>query len=125
MVFFLIDLKVQRSFKLKIEAQGRYFERLGQINHSKTINEKTCKPFATKAAPLPSLSEESESLETHQEEEHRSTKKQRIVDESVLSTSFEHASSTPSSEFYNQTWNLSWSQLAAACQSPLVPKFLL
>ncbi|TKY65823.1 Myb family transcription factor APL [Spatholobus suberectus] len=116
--------EAQRSLKLKIEAQGKYLERIGQSNHSKTIIEKACKPFVAKIAPLPSLSEESKSLETQPEEEHQSAKRQRVVEEGVFTTSFEHASSTPP-EFYNQTWNLSWSQLAAACQSPLVPSFLL
>ncbi|XP_020206627.1 myb family transcription factor PHL7 [Cajanus cajan] len=116
--------EVQRSLKLKIEAQGKYMERIGQSNHSKTIIEKACKPFATTIASLPCLCEESESLRTQLEEEHQSSKKQKISEEGVFLTSFEHASSTPL-EFNNQTWNLSWSQLAAACQSPLVPNFLL
>ncbi|KAG4922130.1 myb family transcription factor PHL7-like [Glycine soja] len=115
--------EVQRSLKLKIEAQGKYFERIGQSNHSKTIIGKACKPFATTIASLPSLFEESESLKTQPEEEHQSAKKQKISGEGVFPTSFDHESSTPP-ECYNETWDFSWSQLAAACQSPLVPSFL-
>ncbi|XP_057440320.1 myb family transcription factor PHL7-like isoform X2 [Lotus japonicus] len=115
--------KVERSLKLKIEAQGRYFERISKSYHSRTIMGKSCKPFVVKAAPLPSLSEESESLET--EEEHGSGKKQKAIEEGVFPSSFDLVSST-TSELYNQTWNLSWSQLATqVCQSPLVPGFLL
>ena len=85
---------VQKSLKLKIEAQGKYFESFGQSYHSRTITRKPCNPFA--AAPSFSLSsEESGSyskdcdyFETQAEEEHRSTKKQR-VDEDVLPISFE------------------------------------
>ncbi|RDX79875.1 Myb family transcription factor PHL7, partial [Mucuna pruriens] len=106
--------EVQRSLRLKIEAQGKYLDRIEQSNHNKTIIGKACKGFAVRTAALPSLSEESESLET----EHRSAKKQRVAEEGEFPTSFEHAPCTPT-EFYNQTWNLSWSQLAAACQSPL------
>ncbi|KAK7294698.1 hypothetical protein RJT34_17591 [Clitoria ternatea] len=118
--------EVQRNLKLKIEAQGRYLERIGQSNHSKIIiGGKACKSFATTTSPLSSFSEESESLKTQQDiEGHRSAKKQRVVEEGVFPTNFELTSST-TPEFYNQTWNLSWSQLAAACQSPLVPNFLL
>ncbi|KAH1155304.1 hypothetical protein GLYMA_18G201800v4 [Glycine max] len=115
--------EVQRSLKLKIEAQGKYFERIGQSNHSKTIIGKACKPFASTIASLPSLFEESESLKTQPEEEHQSAKKQKISGEGVFPTSFDHESSTPP-ECYNETWDFSWSQLAAACQSPLVPSFL-
>ncbi|ESW12322.1 hypothetical protein PHAVU_008G103100 [Phaseolus vulgaris] len=116
--------EVQRSLKVKIEAQGRFLERFGQSSHSKTIIGKACKSFASSTtAPLPSLSEESESLESQTEKEHESVKKQRISEEGVFPTSFEHASSTPP-EFYNQTWNVPWSQLAAACQSTLDPSFL-
>lgn len=111
--------------KLKIEAQGKYLDRIGQSHHSRTITRKSCKPFAASAATLPSLSEESESFEAQPEEEHQSSKKQRVVEEGVFPTSFELGSSTTTPEFYNQTWNLSWSQLAEACQSPLVPGFLL
>ncbi|KAL2337087.1 hypothetical protein Fmac_011533 [Flemingia macrophylla] len=114
--------EVQRSLKLKIEAQGKYMERIGQSNHTKTVIGKVCKSFAT--TDLPSLSEESESSRTQLEEEYQSTKKQKVSEEGVFPISFEHASSTPP-EFYNQTWDLSWSQLAAACQLPLVPNFLL
>lgn len=121
--FVLFGWKVQRSLKLKIEAQGRYFERISKSYHSRTIMGKSCKPFVVKAAPLPSLSEESESLET--EEEHGSGKKQKAIEEGVFPSSFDLVSST-TSELYNQTWNLSWSQLATqVCQSPLVPGFLL
>jgi len=123
-LFCLTGLKVQRSLKVKIEAQGRFLERFGQSSHSKTIIGKACKSFASSTtAPLPSLSEESESLESQTEKEHESVKKQRISEEGVFPTSFEHASSTPP-EFYNQTWNVPWSQLAAACQSTLDPSFL-
>ncbi|KAL2569813.1 hypothetical protein AAZV13_18G150800 [Glycine max] len=115
--------KTERSLKLKIEAQGKYFERIGQSNHSKTIIGKACKPFASTIASLPSLFEESESLKTQPEEEHQSAKKQKISGEGVFPTSFDHESSTPP-ECYNETWDFSWSQLAAACQSPLVPSFL-
>lgn len=105
--------------KLKIEAQGKYLERIGQSCHSRTITRKTCKPFV---APL---SEEYESLKTHPEEEHRpSIKQKRVAEECVFPTSFELGSSTRP-ELCNQTWNLSWSQPAAAFQSPLVPGFLL
>lgn len=110
--------------KEKVEAQGRYMERLGQSSEMKTITGKTCKPFASSAtAPLPSLSEESESQKSQSEKEHESVKKQRISEEGVFPLSFEHASSTPP-EFYNQTWNLPWNQLAAACLSTLDPSFI-
>ncbi|XP_014522549.1 myb family transcription factor PHL7-like [Vigna radiata var. radiata] len=116
--------QVQRSMKEKVEAQGRYMERLGQSSEMKTITGKTCKPFASSAtAPLPSLSEESESQKSQSEKEHESVKKQRISEEGVFPLSFEHASSTPP-EFYNQTWNLPWNQLAAACLSTLDPSFI-
>ncbi|XP_027353417.1 myb family transcription factor PHL7-like [Abrus precatorius] len=118
------QIEVQRSLKQKIEAQGKYLDRIGQSNHGKIIIGKACKPLVATIAPLPPLSEESESLKTQPEEEHRSAKKQRIEEESAFPTSFEVESSI-TQEFYNQTWNLSWSQLAAACQSPLVPNFLL
>jgi len=118
MLFCLIGLKVQRSYKAKVEAQGRFLERLGKSSHSKTTIGKACKPFASSTtAPLPSLSEESESLKSNSEKEHESAKKQRISEEGVFPTSFEP-------EFYNQTWNLPWSQIAAACQSTLDPSFL-
>lgn len=111
--------------RLKIEAQGKYLDRIGQSNQIKTITRKACKTFAGKAIPLPSLSEESESLKTQFEEEHRTAKKKKVIDENVFPTGFELGSST-TSEFSNQTWNLSWSQLAEATyQSPLVPSFLL
>lgn len=120
--------KVQRSLKLKIEAQGKYLERIEQsYNQSKTITGKACKPSVAEIAPLSTRSEKSKSLETPLEEEHRSTKKQRITDEGVFPTScFELGSLSTTPELCNQTWNLSWSQLAAvAYQSPLVPGFLL
>ncbi|XP_004514212.1 protein PHOSPHATE STARVATION RESPONSE 1-like [Cicer arietinum] len=118
-------LEVQKSLKLKIEAQRIYLERFGQSNQRTTITRKTCKPFVGTSTPLPSLSKDSESLRTQSEEEHQTTIKQKIIDEDVFLTGFELGSST-NQEFYNQTWNLSWSQLAAAtCQSPLVPSFIL
>ncbi|QCE11926.1 hypothetical protein DEO72_LG10g3165 [Vigna unguiculata] len=110
--------------KAKGEAQGRYMERLGQSSDNQTITGKACKPFASSAtAPLPSLSQESESLKSQSEKENETVKKQRISEEGVFPTSFEDAPSTPP-QFYNQTWNLPWSQLAAACQSTLDPTFL-
>ncbi|XP_061366052.1 myb family transcription factor PHL7-like [Gastrolobium bilobum] len=118
------QVEVERSMKEKIEAQGNYLDRIGQSYHCRTIIGKGCKPFVAAATPLPSLSEEYESLEAQHEEEHQSTKKQRITEEGVFPRNFELVSST-TPEFYNQTWNLSWSQLAAECQSPLVPGFLL
>ncbi|KAK7339884.1 hypothetical protein VNO77_20570 [Canavalia gladiata] len=116
--------EVQRCLKLKIEAQGKYLERIGQSSHRKIIIGKACKNFASTNSPLPPLYEESESLEPQAEKEHRPHKKQRITEENIFPKTFEIASST-TPEFYNQTWNLSWSQLAEACQSPLVPSFLL
>ncbi|KAK7395106.1 hypothetical protein VNO78_15648 [Psophocarpus tetragonolobus] len=112
--------EVQRSLKLKIKAQGKYMERIGGINDSKTIIGKACKPFGSATAPLASLCEESESLKTQTE----LGKEKRMFEEVVLPTSFEHGSSTP--QLYNQTWSLScsWNQLAAACQSLLDPGFL-
>ncbi|KAG2404653.1 Myb family transcription factor [Vigna angularis] len=116
--------QVARSMKEKVEAQGRYMERLGQSSEMKTRTGKACKAFdSSTTAPLPSLSEESESLKSQSEKEHESVKKQRISEEGVFPLSFEHASSTPP-EFYNQTWNLPWSQLAAACLSTLDPSFI-
>lgn len=123
--FVLFGWQVQKSLKLKIEAQRIYLERFGQSNQRTTITRKTCKPFVGTSTPLPSLSKDSESLRTQSEEEHQTTIKQKIIDEDVFLTGFELGSST-NQEFYNQTWNLSWSQLAAAtCQSPLVPSFIL
>jgi len=111
--------------KLKFEAQRKYLDRIGQSNQIKTITKKSCKPFVGKATPLPSLSEESESFKTQSKEEHRAAKKQNVTYENVFPIGFELGSST-TSEFSNQTWNLSWSQLAEATyQSPLVPSFLL
>lgn len=108
---------------MKIEAQVKYMETMGQSYQSKPITRKPYKPFVATTAPH---SKESESLETqHEEEVHRSSKKQRIIEEDVFPTSSELGSST-TAEFHNQTWNLTWSQLAAvACQSPLVHGFLL
>ncbi|PNY11753.1 MYB-like transcription factor family protein, partial [Trifolium pratense] len=119
-------VEVQKILKLKIEAQGKYLDRIGQSNQSRTITRKAFKPFVGKATHLPSLSEESESLKTQSEEEHQAAKKLKIIDDDVLPTGFELGPSTVS-EFCNQTWNnLSWIQLAeATCQSPLVPGFLL
>jgi hypothetical protein len=111
--------------RLKIEAQGKYLDRIGQSNQIRTITRKACKPLVGKATPLPSLTEESESFKTQSEEEHQTARKQKVTDENVFPTGFELGSST-TSEFSNQTWNLSWSQLAEATyQSPLVPSFLL
>ncbi|RHN46467.1 putative transcription factor MYB-HB-like family [Medicago truncatula] len=118
-------VEVPKSLKLKIEAQGKYLARIGQSNQIRTITRKACKPFVGKATPLPSLSEESESFKTQSDEEHRTAKKKKVTNENVFPTGFELGSST-TSEFSNQTWNLSWSQLAEATyQSPLVPSFLL
>ncbi|GAU27444.1 hypothetical protein TSUD_161300 [Trifolium subterraneum] len=120
-------VEVQKILKLKIEAQGKYLDRIGQSNQSRIITRKACKPFVVKATPLPSLSEESESLKTQSEEEHQAAKKLKIIDNDVFPTGFELGPSSTISEFCNQTWNnLSWIQLAeATCQSPLVPSFLL
>ncbi|XP_045793577.1 protein PHOSPHATE STARVATION RESPONSE 1-like [Trifolium pratense] len=119
-------VEVQKILKLKIEAQGKYLDRIGQSNQSRTITRKAFKPFVGKATHLPSLSEESESLKTQSEEEHQAAKKLKNIDDDVLPTGFELGPSTVS-EFCNQTWNnLSWIQLAeTTCQSPLVPGFLL
>ncbi|XP_058737068.1 myb family transcription factor PHL7-like [Vicia villosa] len=120
-------VEVQKSLKMKIEAQGKYLDRIGQSSQIKTITRKACKSFVGRATPLPSLSEESESLRTQSEEEHRTAKKKKITedDDSVFPADFELGSSTIS-EFCNQTLNLSWSQLAeATCQSPLVTSFIL
>jgi len=117
-----VRVEVQKSLKLKIEAQGKYLDRIGQSSQIKTITRKACKSFV----PLPSLLEESESR-TWSEEEHQTPKKKKINedDDSVFPADIELGPSTIS-EFCNQTWNLSWSQLAeAACQSPLVSSFLL
>lgn len=125
--FLLFGWKVQKSLKLKIEAQGKYLDRIGQSSQIKTITRKACKSFVCRATPLPSLSEESESLRTRSEEEHRTAKKRKTTedDDSIFPADFELGSSTIS-EFCNQTLNLSWSQLAeATCQSPLVSSFLL
>lgn len=126
----LCGLKVQKSLKLKIEAQGKYLDRIGQSSQIKTITRKACKSFVGRAIPLPSLSEESESLKTQSEEEHQTAKKKTITndddDDSVFPAGFELGSSSTISEVCNQTWNLSWSQLAeATCQSHLVSSFLL
>ncbi|XP_058775687.1 protein PHR1-LIKE 1-like [Vicia villosa] len=120
-------VEVQKSLKLKIEAQGKYLDRIGQSSQIKTITRKACKSFAGRATPLPSLSEESESLRTRSEEEHQTAKKKKITqdDDSGFPADFELGSSIIS-EFCNQTLNLSWSQLAeATCQSALVTNFLL
>ncbi|KAL1359892.1 myb family transcription factor PHL7 isoform X1 [Arachis hypogaea] len=134
--------EVQRRLKQKIEAQEKYLDRIGQSHESRTtITRKSSKPSSFCATNnnnnkhLPSLSEESESIiETHpeevveEEEEHQScSKRQRVViDEHVFPSSFElELESSTTTEFIDQSWNLSWSQLAAACESPLMPGFLL
>ncbi|KAK7283973.1 hypothetical protein RIF29_13723 [Crotalaria pallida] len=119
------QVEVQRSLKLKIEAQGKYLDSIGQSYQSRTNTRKSLSK--TFAAPLPSLSEEHElSLETLPKEGPipAAKKQKRVAEECVLPTTFELGSST-TPELFNETWNLSWSQLAAACQSPLVPRFLL
>ncbi|XP_029153939.1 uncharacterized protein [Arachis hypogaea] len=134
--------QAERRLKQKIEAQEKYLDRIGQSHESRTtITRKSSKPSSFCATNnnnnkhLPSLSEESESIiETHpeevveEEEEHQScSKRQRVViDEHVFPSSFElELESSTTTEFIDQSWNLSWSQLAAACESPLMPGFLL
>ncbi|XP_020977071.1 myb family transcription factor PHL7-like isoform X2 [Arachis ipaensis] len=133
--------QAERRLKQKIEAQDKYLDRIGQSHESRTtITRKSSKPSSFCATNnnnkhLPSLSEESESIiETHpevvveEEEEHQScSKRQRVViDEHVFPSSFElELESSTTTEFIDQSWNLSWSQLAAACESPLMPGFLL
>ncbi|MED6130973.1 hypothetical protein PIB30_005626 [Stylosanthes scabra] len=136
------QVEVQRRLKQKIEAQDKYLDRIGQSHQSRTtITRKPCKPSLgsnnNNNKHLPSLSEESESvLETHPEDEEEENqsffKRQRVaIDEDyVFPSSFDELElvgpSTTTEFIDDQTWNLSWSQLAAACdQSPLMPGFLL
>jgi hypothetical protein len=60
------------------------------------------KPFVSKDTPLPSFYEESESLTSQYEEERRTTKIQKIIDEGGFPTGFELGSYTIP-EFCHQT----------------------
>ncbi|KAI4353363.1 hypothetical protein L6164_002321 [Bauhinia variegata] len=126
------EIEVQRSLKLKFEAIGRYMEGMTKnFQNREAMTRKRCKP--TSPSSLPSLCEDSESncykdcesdSEIHiEEEQSRARKKLRIDQENDLETSFKVASPTSSDQFYHQSWNLSWSQIAS-CQSPLIPSFL-
>ncbi|KAL3536525.1 hypothetical protein ACH5RR_004986 [Cinchona calisaya] len=55
------QLQVQRSLKLKIEAQGRYLERIAEEHKNRAANAKPSNKSHSPAVSLPSLCEESDS----------------------------------------------------------------
>ncbi|KAI9154483.1 hypothetical protein LWI28_026936 [Acer negundo] len=133
-------LQVQRSLKLKIEAQGRFLDRISKENMNKTSNNTLTKataggsyrPVYSPPTSLPPLSEDSESnakefesdsdadrdrnYEIESGEGIRAMKRVRIEDDYFPQmfrvTSF---GQDPMSCF---PWNIQ------ACPSPLVPSFL-
>ncbi|XP_047329796.1 myb family transcription factor PHL7-like [Impatiens glandulifera] len=91
--------EVQRSLKTKIEAQGRYLDRIKDENRvSKTVklNSPTC---------LPSLCDEEESEEDEEEEFEGAAKRRKKAE---VSKNSENESS------------FSWSTALSACQSPFI-----
>ncbi|KAK4833836.1 hypothetical protein QYF36_012080 [Acer negundo] len=134
------QLEVQRSLKLKIEAQGRFLDRISKENMNKTSNNTLTKataggsyrPVYSPPTSLPPLSEDSESnakefesdsdadrdrnYEIESGEGIRAMKRVRIEDDYFPQmfrvTSF---GQDPMSCF---PWNIQ------ACPSPLVPSFL-
>ncbi|XP_028786562.1 myb family transcription factor PHL7-like [Neltuma alba] len=130
------QLEFQRSLKLKMEAQGRYLERLGQAYQNSTISRKSAgnnnKLHRNNTAPtttsMPCLSEESDDDEPASygsEHSNRSNvvthKKQRVVEDDdddtirvnfpasldlFVSSSSSSSSSSLTPEFCNQNWDL-------------------
>ncbi|KAJ7949985.1 Myb family transcription factor [Quillaja saponaria] len=104
------QIEVQKSLKIKIQAQSRFLERIGQNHHiMRTVISKPCKPInISLTSDLPSLCEESESNAKECESEFDiQSKKEAFI-------------ASPTSEFYNQSFiNLPWN--LTACQSPLLP----
>ncbi|OWM81737.1 myb family transcription factor PHL7-like [Punica granatum] len=144
------DFEVQRSLKLKMEAQGRYLERIaGEQQHCKIPTRKPpCKPLSSTS--LPSLSDESDSITKDSESDSEANKigtecteegqllrapKRARIDGSGLpydANSFcdpsllfsKEASSTASYGYNNELSSyIPWNQLGV-CPSPLVPSFM-
>lgn len=135
--------KVEKSLKQKMEAQVKYLDRLiGQTNQNIDRPIPRIKPTKPLSS-LPSLSEVSDDVsydEIPKRTDHSNVnKRQRLSKEEGISVNFpptynlqllasSSSSSSPTSQYFcnNQSLDLiSWNQLAASCQSPLVPSFLL
>lgn len=135
-------LKVQRNLKLKIEAQGRFLDRIVKDHKNRaTPNTKCGKPYSH--VSLPALCEETESnakdFESDSEADKneiesgegiRALKRLRVEDD-TLPPMFRVSSLSPNS--YNRdiqakasypAQDISFPWSFAACSSPLVPSFL-
>ncbi|XP_059669809.1 myb family transcription factor PHL5-like [Cornus florida] len=140
------QLEVQKSLKLKIEAQGRYLERIAEEYKNRSKVAKPSKPFSPTS--LPSLCDESESImkefesdsefdraEIRMDEEFRAQKRLRVVEDDVWQPRYKFPSPR-SSESYTTNQNMildrggkisypshemSFPWSVTACQSPLIP----
>ncbi|CAN1853781.1 Myb family transcription factor PHL7 [Linum perenne] len=130
-------LEVQRSLKVKIEAQGRFLERIVEEQKKRTSFSKPIKPFPTMS--LPSLRDESESstkgdesdsegdrveVQSAAAEDFRSIKRLRTEND-LLPPRYKLASPTQKEGKFSypaQGMNFAWNNMA--CPSPsLVPSF--
>ncbi|KAH9736552.1 HTH myb-type domain-containing protein [Citrus sinensis] len=135
-------VEVQRNLKLKIEAQGRFLDRIVKDHKNRaTPNTKSGKPYSP--VSLPALCEETESnakdFESDSEADKneiesgegiRALKRLRVEDD-TLPPMFRVSSLSPNS--YNRdiqakasypAQDISFPWSFAACSSPLVPSFL-
>lgn len=85
----LLLLKVQRSLKMKMEAQGRFLDRIAEEYNNRAANAKPSKPYSP-AVSLPSLCEDSDSevdrnaIPSSAATKFRAPKKIRIEEDDVL-----------------------------------------
>ncbi|XP_057512673.1 myb family transcription factor PHL7-like [Actinidia eriantha] len=130
--------EVQRSLKLKMEAQGRFLERIVEDFKNRVTITKPTKVFSPMS--LPSLCEDSESnakefesdseidkTEVRSDEEFRPPKRVR-VDENVLlprykvaSIDFESYNQSVLARVVHPSYDTSFPWSVAACQSPFMP----
>ncbi|RVW84888.1 Myb family transcription factor PHL7 [Vitis vinifera] len=141
------QLEVQKSLKLKIEAQGRFFERIAEEQRNWVSIMKPTNLFSPTS--LPSLCEESESNakesdsdsdsnKTDMQYEGFQAKKPRLMDDHIYPPRFKHASPSSGSHdpttmllpkdnvklSYPPAHEISFPWSITACPSPLVPGFL-
>jgi SHAQKYF class myb-like DNA-binding protein len=137
------QLEVQKSLKLKIEAQGRFLDRIGEEHKTRPASTNISKPnmLPHNSISMPSLSEESESYakefdseseaDRNETESSRAKKRQRTRKHEIckLTETYNHhgnlcdnyeatRNSYPAHQDISFSWNYS------AFPSPLVPSFL-